>query len=162
MRKFKMRCATARPIRMVVADLAWAGLVLALAGCAGSKRGDAPPAGEAHAAHSGQGALELDGGKKWAVPGPMMVHIQSIERLVREFEAGGGDHAVLAASIQENLGGLVTNCTMRGKAHDELHKWLMPVLGSSADYAKAADPQVQRQKLQEIERSLAVFHRYFQ
>lgn len=51
---------------------------------------------------------------------------------------------------------------MEGKAHDELHKWLMPFLGVTAEYSKATEPLVQQAKLQEIQESLRVFHVYFE
>ncbi len=93
----------------------------------------------------------------------MMVHIHTLEKRLQDFErTPGGDDAVLAQEVQEDLGRLVTNCTMEGKAHDELHKWLMPLLGVSAEYAKATDPSVQQEKRQEIRESLQVFHSYFE
>ena len=93
----------------------------------------------------------------------MMVHLRNLEKAVQDFEQSPGqDHAVVATEIQENLGRLVTNCTMEGKAHDELHKWLMPFLALSTDYSKAADPQVQKQKLKEIKQALLVFNEYFE
>jgi hypothetical protein len=55
----------------------------------------------------------------------------------------------------------VTNCTLEGKAHDELHKWLMPLLGLPAEYTKATDPQGQAELLGKIKQSLALFHEYF-
>jgi hypothetical protein len=93
----------------------------------------------------------------------MMVHVRNLEKAVRDFEnPSGQDHAVLAAEIQDHLGRLVTHCTMEGKAHDALHKWLMPFLGLSADYSKAADPHAQERKLHEIEQALLVFNEYFE
>ena len=134
-------------------------LVLGPIACSTSNR---ESAGRVHSKHANYDALELNQGKKWVVAEPMMVHIRNLEKQVQDFErTPGGDDAVLAREIQENLGRLVTNCTMEGKAHDELHKWLMPFLGVSAEYAKATDPRVQQEKLQEIKESLQVFHSYF-
>ncbi len=117
----------------------------------------------AHSRHSNYASLELNEGKKWVVVKPMMAHLRSLEKAVLEFErTPGRDHAILATEIQEDLGRLVTSCTMEGKAHDELHKWLMPFLGLSADYAKATDPQVQQQKFNEIKHALLVFNEYFE
>ncbi len=135
-------------------------LVLASTACSTSKR---ERAGRVHSAAASYAALELNDGKKWVVAKPMMVHIQNIEKQVQNFESTpGGDDAVLAKEIQENLGRFVTNCTMEGKAHNELHKWLMPLLGLSAEYSKATDRRVQQEKRQQIEESLHVFHSYFE
>lgn len=111
-----------------------------------------------------QASLELNNGRKWVIVPTMMVHLRALEQAVRDSEQQrpGPDHAALAAEIQEHLGRLVTNCTMEGKAHDELHKWLMPLLGISAEYAQAADPQVQEAKRQQIKESFVVFNAYFE
>jgi hypothetical protein len=93
----------------------------------------------------------------------MMAHLQALEKAVQDFETTAQrDHAALAAAIQDNLGRLVTNCTLQGKAHDELHKWLMPLLGLSADYSKASDPKAQQDLFEQIKQSLTVFHAYFE
>jgi hypothetical protein len=84
---------------------------------------------------------------------------RNLEEAVQDFESTPGrDHATLATDIEDNLGRLATDCTMEGKAHDELHKWLMPFPGLSAAYSSATDPQVQPQKLHEIKQALVVFN----
>lgn len=112
---------------------------------------------------AGGAALELNDGRKWVVPPGMMVHIRNIETDIHNFEAAPAkDHATLASAIQQHLGRLVTNCTMEGKAHDELHKWLMPFLGSSQAYVDATALRVQEEKCRELQRALVVFNRYFE
>ncbi len=136
------------------------GLALGPIACSTSNRATTGRVDSASANHAG---LSLNEGKKWVLAKPMMVHIRNLEKEVQDFESTpGGDETVLARHIQENLGRFVTNCTMEGKAHEELHKWLMPLLGVSAEYAKATDPRVQQQKRQEIQESLEVFHSYFE
>lgn len=138
--------------------------VLALAlGPIACSTSNPPTADGVHSEHTHSASLELNAGKKWVVDKPMMGHLRKIETEVQNFEnTPGGDHAVLAKDIQENLGQLVTKCTMEGKAHDELHKWLMPLLGASAEYAKTTEPSVQQAKLRQIKESLQVFHSYFE
>ncbi len=107
-------------------------------------------------------ALELDHGKKWVMPPAMKARMTDIQTAVRALAAAPQpDHAALAEKIQHELGELAANCTMTGQAHDELHRWLMPFLGLSAEYVAAKDPAVQAEKYREIQRSLEVFNRYF-
>jgi len=136
------------------------GLALGPIACSSSRSGSTHP----HPSPPGPYAsLELNHGKKWVVDKPMMAHIRTMEKAVHDFEGTPRrDHAALAAAIQDSLGRLVTNCTMKGKAHDELHKWLMPFLGLSADYTKATDPRIQQEKFREIKTALVVFNEYFQ
>jgi hypothetical protein len=164
--KNKASCASGHMVRgrhlvqLTGSVLLAAGLALGLTACHKSEPANA--AGK-HQAAGYYANLELDNGKKWAVVEPMMVHIRSLEKSVQEFEqTPGQDHAALAEDIQEHLGRLVTNCTMEGKAHDELHKWLMPFLGLSADYSKDADPAARQQTFAQIKSALAVFNNYFE
>ncbi len=136
------------------------GLVLGPMACSTPNRSSVEAGHSAKAKYAG---LELNEGKKWVVAKPMMLHIRNLEKAVQDFEkTPGAEHAKVATDIQENLGRLVTNCTMEGQAHDAVHKWLMPLLGMSAEYSKATDPVVQQAKLEEIKESLQVFHMYFE
>ncbi|GEM_PF-1994464 len=111
----------------------------------------------------GSKPLELNHGQKWSVPSTMMVYLRNIEQDVQAFESPSeAAHAALARKIQDNLSGLVTHCTMQGKAHDELHKWLIPFLALSDEYARATDAQMQAAKQQEIKQALVVFQSYFE
>lgn len=136
------------------------GLGLGPIACSTSKPDSTGPENSKHDTYT---TLELNNAKKWVVAKPMMVHIRNLEKAVQNFGATSGlDHATLAATIQENLGRLVTNCTMEGKAHDELHKWLMPFLGLTAEYSKTTALRVQDEELQEIKNALAVFNAHFE
>ncbi len=152
--------ARAKRRDLLCSSLLTVGLAIGLVACTTAKpsspsASSQPPAPLAN--------LELNNGKKWVMPGPMMAHMRTVEKAVGEFSAAPqADHALLASEIQQNLGRLVTGCTMEGKAHDELHKWLMPFLGLSADYSKASDPRIQQQKLREMQQALLVFNEYFE
>jgi hypothetical protein len=92
----------------------------------------------------------------------MMSHIRNLEQAVRDFEAAPGkDHAALAAAVQQHLRLFVAICTMQDKAHDELHKWLAPLLSLTDTYTKAGSPKAQEGFLREVKRAMAVFHEHF-
>lgn len=156
------KCLAARQVR--AAQLAWwASLLLAVAigqtACSTARNHDAAN----HQMPPSYATLELNDGKKWTVDPPMMAHLRNLEQAVQASSTiHAVNHPALAANLQENLGRLVTNCTMEGKAHDELHKWLMPFLAMTAEYSEAADPKVQWQKLQEIKGALLVFNAHFE
>lgn len=152
------------PQPLKVARLAWlASLIVAVAivqtACSNTRGKTAV----GHQLPPSYASLELNDGKKWAVDPPMMAHLRNLEQSIQNSETTRPvNHAALAANIQENLGRLVTNCTMEGKAHDELHKWLMPFLAMTAEYSEAADLEVQQQKFQEIRQALFVFNDHFE
>lgn len=71
--------------------------------------------------------IELDNGKKWQVNTEMAAHIEAMETDVANYRSGD-DITQLQTSLKENISQLSSKCTMEGKAHDELHKWLVPFI----------------------------------
>lgn len=107
--------------------------------------------------------LQLNHGRKWVVDTPILAHIRNLESAVQQLDQSPDhDHARLAAEIQEQLGRLVTNCTMKGPAHDALHQWLMPFLALSTRYSQAEDLPSQQQTLRAIQQALVQFNQYFE
>lgn len=79
--------------------------------------------------HDENEAIVLNKGEKWKVDDNMMEHIRNMEKDVIAF-AGNSDknYTKLATQLKTNLDLLTSNCTMKGQAHDELHKWLVPYI----------------------------------
>ncbi|MFV0199960.1 hypothetical protein OBJ99_03760 [Empedobacter falsenii] len=66
------------------------------------------------------------------------------EELVNTYiQKNGTDYKLLAEEIKSENSKLIKSCTMKGKSHDELHKWLLPhleivkTLEAETDSAKA-------------------------
>ncbi len=77
----------------------------------------------------GQEKIELNSGQKWAVNEEMKPHIEQGRVVLNTYlTEGATDHEKLAKDLQEQNSKLIRSCTMDGKAHDELHKWLHPHL----------------------------------
>jgi hypothetical protein len=110
--------------------------------------------------------LELNNGERWVVSPPMLVPIRRMQqRIATVIEPGAAirlDHAVLADSLFVDLDALVAGCTMEGKAHEELHDWLMPHMQLVQDLEKTTDTAQVRTILQQLAASSAEFDRYFQ
>jgi hypothetical protein len=110
--------------------------------------------------------LELNNGERWVVSPPMLVPIRRMQqRIATAIEPGAAitlDHAVLADSLFVDLDALVAGCTMEGKAHEELHDWLMPHMQLVQDLEKTTDTAQARTILQQLATSSAEFDRYFQ
>ena len=74
-------------------------------------------------------AIELNNGEKWQVDANMLTHIRNMENDVVSFaKVEQKDYKSLSEKLQSNIDLLTSNCTMKGKAHDELHKWLLPYI----------------------------------
>ena len=95
-----------------------------LIGCENNSKKETKPKveNEEHE-HSENTKIELNNGQKWAVKPEMLVHIRIMETEVNLFKKSETkDYKLLAKKLQENIDSLTSNCTMTGKAHDELHK----------------------------------------
>lgn len=81
---------------------------------------------EKEQSHDHSDDLELNNGERWKVVPDMMQHIKSMNKSVDDFN--GEDYKGLGLSLKDDLNLLTSNCTMTGRAHDELHKWLLPYI----------------------------------
>src|SRR5690606_18426784 len=72
-------------------------------------------------------ALELNDGEKWIVNDEMKPFVSKQEELLNTYtRTNQTDHQELAGQLQERNEQLIQSCTMTGKSHNELHKWLQP------------------------------------
>jgi hypothetical protein len=107
--------------------------------------------------------IELNNGEKWKVDANMITHIRSMENEVISFtKVEQKDYKSLAEKLQSNIDLLTTNCTMKGKAHDELHKWLMPYIDMVKKLSEAKDETEASKHFDSIQTSFTAFNQYFQ
>jgi len=110
-----------------------------------------------------QGPIELDNGQKWKVNAEMMPPLEASQQLISTFATSDKkDYKVLAAQLKANNQSLIESCTMSGKSHDELHKWLHPYMALVNDLGDAKDEKEASQTFEKIEQSFKTFNQYFQ
>ena len=115
-----------------------------------------------HAGH-GHEAIVLNNGEKWKVADSMMLYIRTMEKAVTGFQPGAdADYKKLAKLIDDNIEGLTENCTMKGPAHDELHKWLVPFIELSESFDEAKTVSEQQKIVEQFKQSFVAFNKYFQ
>ena len=113
--------------------------------------------------NSGNGVMELNNGEKWQINAEMMPPLQASKVLISEYADGDQkDYKALADQLKGNNKVLISSCTMSGKSHDELHKWLHPYMGLVDELANAKDEAEANLVLGKIEKSFATFDQYFQ
>jgi hypothetical protein len=109
--------------------------------------------------HSENEAIQLNDGEKWKVDDNMMRHIRNMEKDVIKFDKeNGANYSLLAEKLKANIELLTSNCTMKGKAHDELHKWLVPFI----ELVDAFSKDKSANQLTEMKHSFLTFNQYFQ
>ncbi len=107
-------------------------------------------------------AIELNNGGKWLVNEEMKPFVLKGEELVNAYiQDGKTDYKTLAEQLKDQNSQLIKSCTMDGKSHDELHKWLHPHL----EIVKALESETDATKANEIVSQLQYsyqhYHQYF-
>jgi hypothetical protein len=107
--------------------------------------------------------IELNNGEKWKVDANMITHIRNMENDVISFaKVEKKDYKSLSEKLQTNIDLLTSNCTMKGKAHDELHKWLLPYIDLVKELSEAKDETEASKQFENIQTSFTTFNQYFQ
>lgn len=107
-------------------------------------------------------AIELDNGTKWLVNAEMKPFVISGEKLVNDFiTKQGTTYMELAKNLTEQNDGLVKSCTMKGKSHDELHKWLHPHLELVEELSKTKDGTQAKAIVEKLKISYHTYTEYF-
>ena len=108
-------------------------------------------------------AIELNNGEKWQVNANMITHIRNMENDVVSYaKVEQKDYKSLSEKLQSNIDLLTSNCTMKGKAHDELHKWLLPYIDLVKELSEAKDETEASKHFENIQISFTTFNQYFQ
>ena len=108
--------------------------------------------------HSESETIQLNNGEKWKVDDNMMIHIRNMEKEVVHFDQEKStNYSLLADKLKTNIDILTSNCTMKGQAHDELHKWLVPYIELVDSFSKEKSAN----QFTEIQNSFLTFNQYF-
>ncbi len=108
------------------------------------------------------GPIELNSGQRWLVNDEMKPYVTKGEELVNSFiQSGGSDFKALADQIKSQNVQLIKSCTMEGKSHDELHKWLHPHLELVKKLATEENADKQKVLVDELQMSYLKYHQYF-
>jgi 50S ribosomal subunit-associated GTPase HflX len=118
---------------------------------------------EEHLHNNEMQTIELNNGEKWKVDANMITHIRNMENdIIAVSNVERKDYKSLAEKLQSNIDLLTSNCTMKGKAHDELHKWLLPYIDMVKELSEAKDETKASKQFENIQISFTTFNQYFQ
>lgn len=120
---------------------------------------------ENHAEHQhneSSETIELNNGDKWLVNEEMKPFVMKGEELVNSYiQNNQTDYKALAQQLKEQNGQLIKSCTMDGKSHDELHKWLHPHLEIVKSLEDEADASKANEIVSQLKHSYQQYHQYF-
>lgn len=118
---------------------------------------------EEHHHNESSDALELNNGEKWIVNEEMKPFVRKGEELVNNYiQTNQSDYKQLAQQVNDQNQQLITSCTMDGKSHDELHKWLHPHLALVKDLENETDAAKAKGIVDQLQQSYKTYHEYFQ
>lgn len=107
--------------------------------------------------------LMLNDGEHWLVNDEMKPFVQNGEELVNVYlTENQSDYDRLATELRSQNQQLIQSCTMTGKSHDELHKWLHPHMALVEELAASATVEEARNRVDELQHSYQQYHAYFQ
>lgn len=113
--------------------------------------------------HEGHSAdIELNNGEKWEVNEEMKPYVSNSQELLHDYiENQKNDYVALAEDLEQQNNLLIKSCTMQGKSHDELHKWLHPHMELVAALKNTSDENEAKILITRLQQSFGVYHQYF-
>lgn len=117
--------------------------------------------GNSHKIHTQEALqIELNNGQKWNVNLEMTPYILEAEQILLQYK--GNDYNALAEQLKNKNNGLIKSCTMDGKSHEELHKWLHPHMQLIENLDDAENTEEADIIIDELKTSFQNYHKYFQ
>lgn len=112
--------------------------------------------------HAGDEVLQLNNGNLWEANLETTHRIDNMKILIKSFSEG--DNMEAYPSVKQNLekefGTIIAKCTMTGEAHNQLHKYLVPMKGLF-DGLAASDLETRKASLNRINTHLEAYTKYF-
>lgn len=132
-------------------------------GCGHSEKGHNHDGHDAHHHHptGDVGDLQLNDGLKWEADAHTNALVAEMKSSVSTFD-NSDDYKVLADTLTSQLNRLIAGCTMDGPAHDELHKWLVPLIDNIKELSASEDDAHASVVVHEIDEVLDIYGDYFQ
>ena len=107
-------------------------------------------------------AIELNNGEKWVVNEEMKPFVLKGAELVSIYvQENETDYKELAEELKEQNNQLIKSCTMDGKGHDELHKWLHPHLELVKELENESIATKASEIISQLQNSYKQYHKYF-
>lgn len=115
-----------------------------------------------HAVEQVEG-LSLNNGEKWVADAHTHSVVLEMQRSLSEYEnSGSQDYQILSDSLTSQLNRLIAGCTMEGPAHDQLHKWLVPLTESVKHLSSSESASSASKNAHGIAASLKSFDQFFE
>jgi hypothetical protein len=110
-----------------------------------------------------EATIELNNGARWLVNAEMKPFITESESILNTYISNGSaDFKTLAKELADKNSGLIKSCTMDGKSHEELHKWLHPHMALIESLQEAENADTANKIISELKNSFEIYNQHFQ
>lgn len=118
-----------------------------------------------HGAVSGDESLSLNNGQKWVADHSTVMHVAGLKTVADNFAANtnptAADYSSAGKEMTDTLNTLISECSMAGPDHEELHMWLEPLMNSVKELQNATSVEAGKTAMQDIVARLNLFDQYF-
>lgn len=111
-------------------------------------------------------ALTLNNGAKWKADSNTNRHLVSLKTTANMFKVIPfppiEEYHILGSDLKSGLDSMIQECKLTGKPHEELHKWLAPVLRQTNELKKITDTAVARTVFDSLDSRINIYYHYFE
>lgn len=106
--------------------------------------------------------LQLNNGNLWEANLETTAGIDNMKLLIKSFSEGDNmeAYATVKQNLEKEFGTIIAKCTMTGEAHNQLHKYLVP-MKDLFDGLAASDLDTRKSSLNKINTHLEAYTKYF-
>ena len=103
--------------------------------------------------------LQFNDGKKWIANTETHIGMKRIDSLLKNNSSFNGK--LLGEAISKQTSYIIKSCNMKGKAHDQLHLVLVPILEDVSELKESKDALKSKQIQNKLELRLQDYFKYF-
>jgi len=113
--------------------------------------------------HENGGEIQLNDGKLWLANYETTRGILNMQKLLNTFSGGESleAYATLKSNLEKEFGTIITECTMKGESHNQLHNFLVPLKGLFNDLG-SSDLATCKKSFETLNKHLAAYSTYFE
>lgn len=104
--------------------------------------------------------LQFNDGKKWIANTETHIGMKRIDSLLKNNSSFNGK--LLGEAISKQTTYIIKSCNMKGKAHDQLHLVLVPILEDVSELKESKDALKSKQIQYKLELRLQDYFKYFE
>lgn len=104
--------------------------------------------------------LQFNDGKKWIANTETHIGMKRIDSLLKNNSSFNGK--LLGEAISKQTSYIIKSCNMKGKAHDQLHLVLVPILEDVSELKESKDALKSKQIQYKLELRLQDYFKYFE